>query len=281
MGSCNLNEQVESILEGSFDLHVHSAPDPLIDCRFDAIDTGLYAQEADMAGFALMSAHYTTVPIAGMLSRMYPGLNVVGGLVLNHFTGGLNIESVQAAADLGARILWMSSVGGGDCTGISGQNIQLIDKDGKIQPQVEEILDIVDRYDMLLAHNYASSKEALSLFRLAKEKDLQKMLVTYNFGASSTESLDELASLGVYVEYPFENCMPSSARITIADLVSDVRSIGVENCVITSGFGQSVNPPSAEGMRMAIATLLNSGLEAREVSLMVKVNPLSLVSSVE
>ena len=46
---------------------------------------------------------------------------------------------------------------------------------------------------------------------------------------------------------------------------------------MTTDFGQLVNPPPAEGMRMAIAALLDAGLAPAEVEALVKTNPHQLV----
>ena len=89
------NAAVEELLEGSFDLHVHSAPDLTGELRMDALDTGRHAQEAGMAGFALKSHHYPTTPMALALSRIYPGLRVAGTLCLNYEVGGLNPAAVE------------------------------------------------------------------------------------------------------------------------------------------------------------------------------------------
>ena len=53
--------------------------------------------------------------------------------------------------------------------------------------------------------------------------------------------------------------------------------LGVGRCVVTTDFGQWMNPPPAEGMRMAIASLLDAGMATEEVAALVKVNPLQLV----
>ena len=48
---------------------------------------------------------------------------------------------------------------------------------------------------------------------------------------------------------------------------------------MTSDFGQWMNPPPAEGMRMAIAELLNVGMSPEDVTTVVKSNPRALVGS--
>ena len=101
------NSEVEEILRGSFDLNVQSGPDPSQERRLDALETGRYAHEAEMAGFVLKSHHYLTAPLAHMLTRIYPGLTVAGSIVLNSEVGGLNPDAVQAAAHLDTRVVWM------------------------------------------------------------------------------------------------------------------------------------------------------------------------------
>ena len=66
--------------------------------------------------------------------------------------------------------------------------------------------------------------------------------------------------------------------MTVAELADSIRKIGPDRCVLTTDFGQPENPPPAEGMRMAIASLLQAGLTAEEITKVVKDNPLRLLS---
>ena len=59
---------------------------------------------------------------------------------------------------------------------------------------------------------------------------------------------------------------------------NDIYDIGVEHCVVTTNFGQWQNPPAAEGMRMAISTLLQEGMSSNQVTTLVKTNPLCLIN---
>ena len=61
-------------------------------------------------------------------------------------------------------------------------------------------------------------------------------------------------------------------------MIRAIEAIGVEKCIVTTGFGQWFNPLPAEGLRMAIATLLHFGLNANQVSTLVKENPKSLLA---
>ena len=112
MESTDLSEAVRELLRGSVDLHVHCGPEPGRQRRMDALETGRHAYEAEMGGFVLKSHAYPTAPTADVLSRMYPGLRVYGSVTLNPPVGGLNPSAVEAAARMGAKIVWMPTEGG-------------------------------------------------------------------------------------------------------------------------------------------------------------------------
>ena len=105
-----MNDIVDSILKGSYDLHVHAGPDPNQKRRLDAIETARHAYEAEMGGFVLKSHEYLTSPLTYALEQMYPGLTVAGSISLNREVGGLNHQAVQTAARLGAKVIWMPTL---------------------------------------------------------------------------------------------------------------------------------------------------------------------------
>ena len=274
-----LNGKVEEILRGSFDLHVHARPDPAGRLRMDPLDTGRHAQEAGMAGFVLKSHYYPTAPLADLVNRVYPGLRVAGSVVLNREVGGLNPDAVRAAADLGTRVVWMPTFSADFwlATKGHGPGLRVVDEAGGLLPEVEEILETVRDYDMALATGHVSPQESLALLDAAKGLGIRRLIATHPVGVASAEQLQAMVALGARVELTLLSCMPSRNQHTIADLVAVVKTLGADNCVVSTDFGQWLNPPPAEGMRMAIAELLNAGLGPQEVESLVKTNPLELV----
>ena len=270
---------MEELLRGSFDLHVHAGPGPGDSLRMDVLDTGRQAQEAEMAGFVLKSHYYPTAPLAQVVDRVYPGLRVVGSVVLNREVGGLNPDAVVVAAELGARVVWMPTLSADYPLARAGRGpgLRLTDETGELLPQVRNILETVRSQDMVLASGHASPQESLALFGAASGLDIRRLVATHPVGVASLEEQREMVSLGAYIEHTFLSCMPSRNRATPVEVVSAVRALGVEHCVVTTDFGQWMNPPPAEGMRMAIAELLNAGMAPEEVESLVKTNPLELV----
>ena len=274
-----MNETVEEILRGSYDLHVHAGPDPAQARRLDALDTARHAYEAEMGGFVLKSHDYPTAPLAYALERMYPGLTVAGSLALNRQVGGLNPHAVRTSARLGARVVWMPTY----CarfyrsSGGEGGGIGILGPRGDLLPEVHDILDVVAESSMALASGHLSPSETLTLFRAAKERGCERLIVTHPAGTATDDELREMTRLGAFVEYTWLSCLPSGGGTAPAEVAAAVRRLGVDCCIVTTDLGQWMNPPAAEGMRMAIAALLDAGLEPEEVSTLVKSNPARLL----
>ena len=274
-----MNKTVDAILTGSYDLHVHAGPDPNQQRRLDALDTARHAYEAEMGGFVLKSHEYPTAPLTYALERMYPGLTVAGSVSLNREVGGLNPEAVQVAARLGARVVWMPTFSAHFYLSArnQGPGISLQDDSGELLPEVHDILDVVAESGMALASGHVSPSEAIALFEAAGRKGIERLIATHPAGLATKDELRRMTGLGAYVEYTFLSCLPSGGGIKPVELVAALRELGVERCIVTTDLGQWMNPPPAEGMRMAIASLLQAGMEADEVSTLVKANPARLL----
>ena len=275
-----MNEQIEEILRGAYDLHVHAAPDGRQQRRMDALEVARCAYEAEMGGFVLKSHDYNTAPLTYALNQMYPGLSVFGAIALNRSVGGINPDAVQVAADLGAQVVWMPTFTADfRQRGRDSEGIRVADDDGNLCDGVHEVLEIIAAADMTLASGHISPAEAIALFKAARAQGVQRMIATHPDGVATLEEQQKMIALGAYAEYPFLACMPSHARRTPQQFVEMIRSLGVGNCIVTTDFGQWQNPPPAEGMRMAIAALLDAGMTSDEVTTLVKGNTAQLVGA--
>src|ERR1039458_1856900 len=112
------DDDVLEVLAGAIDVHVHAFPDPLIDTGWDQIQVTKAATEAGMHG-CLFKAHTfptaATVPFVNQAvedwakQRDLRPAHAYGSIVLNNYVGGLYPESVEMAARLGARCVWLPS----------------------------------------------------------------------------------------------------------------------------------------------------------------------------
>lgn len=278
--------QIEKLLQGSIDMHIHHGPDARLERRVDALQAAVQAQQAGMRAIVLKSHDYPTTPVAYTVSQIVKDIIVFGSMTLDQEVGGLNIHAVEASAKLGAKVIWFPTFTSANDMKKTGRNpadgITILDDKGKLLPVVNDILDIIKKYRIVLATGHISVAEAFALVEEARKKGLTKVVATHplleRIGACLT--LDEqrkMVEKGAFMEHCFSITMPLQARLDPMKIVEAIRAVGPEHVVISTDLGQAWNPAPAEGMRMAIATLLKLGVPEKDIELMVKVNPAKLL----
>ncbi len=256
-------ERVESLLRGAFDLRIHTGPEPDGERRTDFLEAGRDAYEAEMDGFVLMKHRHPTALAAYALNRMYPGFHAVGSVALNTSVGGLNPDAVETAAKLGAKVVWMPTQDAG--------TIRLPDAPN----DVEAVLGVAKSFGMAVASTHASSDDTELLVRLAGSVGLERLVVTNPTARFSEEWASKLLSHELYVELPFLSYY--DGQDAGERLRADIESMGADRCIVSTDFGQWTNPPPAEGMRMAIAVMLDAGMSEDDIAKVVRTNPLDCV----
>jgi len=275
---------VDRVLEGAIDIHVHIAPDPLVERRADTIDVARQAQEMGMQGLVLKSHQYPTHPVAYTVSQIIPQLTLIGGIALDVEVGGLNPMAVEATAQMGGRVVWMptySARADRETKDLSG-GIYLLDDDGRLVPEVFAVLEVIKSHDMVLATGHISTAESMALIQEARNMGIHRLVVTHAttmtyWTGMTVEDMKELAGMGAYIEHCMHVMMPTTYRMEPKDMVKTISAIGPEKCILSTDFGQDYHPMPAEGMRMGVATMLRSGLEEVEVGMLVKDNPARLL----
>ena len=258
-----MRDRVEALLKGAFDFRIHTGPEPDSERRTDYLEAGRVAYEAEMAGFVLMKHRHPTALAAYALNRMYPGFHAVGSIVLNTSVGGLNPDAVEAAGKLGAKVVWMPTQ--------DSASIRLLDTPN----DVEAVLEVAKSYGMAVASTHASFADTELLVRLASSVGLERLVVTNPIARFSADEGSQLLSQNLYVELPFLSYYPgpdAGERMR-----TDIQKIGADRCIVSTDFGQWTNPPPAEGMRMAIAAMLDAGMSETDITKVVRTNPLNCV----
>ena len=279
------------LLKGAIDMHVHLAP-ALQERRQTALEVALTARENGMKGVVLKNPHYQTAPIASLVSQLVPEVWVIGGICLEYECGGINPHAVEAAAKLGARIVWLPTFSSSNSLRLvaqkrvldmKGEGISLLDERGRLLPEAVEVLEVVRDYDLALATGHISRREILTVTEKAKQIGITKMLVTHcgsDFLSETILSLEEkrmLVGEGVFMEYSVWQILPQCGGANPADIAAAIRSEGAEHCVMSTDCGGLERSNTAEGMWTFIAAMLRCGLTQEEITLMVKRNPARLL----
>ncbi len=216
----------------------------------------------------------------------------------------MNPEAVKMALRMGAKGVWMpshwarhdveyqrkyQSLMGGETLGNEAyeRTETVLSSDGKIKPEVREILGLVAEHDVMLSTGHLSLQEAHLLLDEAQTLGIRKLVVhTVNWHVMRYPLKDqaEMVEKGAMLEYAFTS-LPNpiweppdlSRRISLDDVCTSIRNVGVEHCVLTTDSGQITSPPPIECMREWVEMLTVRGFTKREIDTMIKINPARLL----
>ncbi|MBE3582404.1 MAG: hypothetical protein IMW96_12365 [Thermoanaerobacteraceae bacterium] len=285
-------------LEGAIDLHVHTHP-----CLFprlcDDYTAAQAAAQAGMGGMVLKCHHESTVSRAREVSRQMEGFRVFGGIVLNSYVGGINPAAVEASLKMGGKIVWMPTIdaayhaevhgsrgrydvqeGGNTGPAGDGLGITIWDEEKKLTPNTWEVLELVAKYKAVLGTCHLSPEEIYALVKAARERGVQKILITHPFfkvPRLSVQQLKELVALGAIAEFGYCTVSPMWHYATVEEVFAAIRTIGVGNAVLISDAGQRHNPMPHESLRVFAQCLHEKGLTEEEIRQMVVTRPAELL----
>ena len=266
-------------LQGVVDIHVHSAPDsgPR---NVDAIEVARIAQRHGVRAI-LLKNHYThTASLAYIVRQAVPGVEAYGGIALNRSVGGINpiaVEHMALTTGRFGRVVWMPTFDSEHYTRtlMPNPNFVPISRDGKLLPEVHEVLAVMVRENLALATGHSSPEESLLLVRAAKEAGIGRIVVTHPMlppVGMNTAQQKEAAGMGAFLEYPFNATLPGG-DVKFEDLVETLRAVGVEHAILSSDLGQVLNPIHTDGLLAYFAQLKEHGFSEAEIDRMAKTNP--------
>ncbi len=294
-----LPEMDRELLQGICELHVHAAPDLFVR-PFTEVELARQARNAGYRAVLFKSHHVINADRAQIVSKIVPGIEVFGGIVLNHPVGGINPHAVEAAIGFGAKEVWMPTLHAANhikIIGVAGyprhipvkpskkprvdvKGITILDSSGRILPQVEEILAMIADADVILGTCHLSLEEDFALVEAAAKMGVKKILVTHP-GWEATdwplEALVRLVDMGGVLEYCYGACMPHESRLDPRRIVEGIKRVGAEHCVMATDLGQPYNPNPIDGMRQFIKVVKALGVSDREIDVMARKNPMRLL----
>lgn len=281
-------------VQGAADLHCHPFPDlfPRLGDDFDIVRA---ARDAGMKAIVLKCHHENTVSRAYLVQRVIPEIRVYGGIVLNYYVGGLNPAAVEASLRLGGKEVWMPTVDGGYHAEVHGgtggydsqkggrsqaEGIWVVDKDGKLRPEVKEILEMVAQYGAILGTCHLAPREIVALVREARDVGVEKIVITHPYFRVPNfdlDTLEEVARMGAMPEFGYCTVSPAWHYAAVEKVVESIKRIGASRCLLVSDTGQRHNPLPHEALRVFAQTVFEKGIEQADVERMIAQNPLDLL----
>jgi hypothetical protein len=289
-------------IEGAYDLQVHVAPD-VIERRTDDLDLARDFLAHGLSGFVLKSHYIPTAERAAVVTKAVPGIAAYGAITLNHSVGGLNPVAIEIAGRSGTRIVWMPTVDAANETagrldgpteklpfwakiqreiaaaGITRPPMTVLDADGNVSTETRQCLELIAKYNMILATGHLGRHEIFPLVKEARSLGVKRLVITHaEFPSQNLSGAEqaELAGLGAIVEHCFTTYHTNKAPWEA--VFANIRATGIKSTMLSTDLGQKTNPPVAEGFAMFSQKLLEAGFTAAEINLMAATTPLSLIA---
>lgn len=286
-------DDVLEVLDGAYDMHLHAFPDPLIDVGWDQYQVTKAATDIGMGGVVFKAHTFptaATVPFVNMMVTSYaqtankkPAM-AYGGIVLNNFVGGLNPDSVEMAARLNGKVVWLPSHDSAHHNRVIGEagGIELLNENDKPVAALQEIFKIIAENDMIMDPCHSSTKERFITVEEAKKIGVTKFMITHpnwNVTKMTLKQEIEISKLGAFIglfaygdvpNFNNPNCDPMY-------MIDCVRQVGPDHCILASDLGTVVNVPPTEGMKLLVRILLANGIGKADIRQMCVDNPKHLL----
>ncbi|MCW4041826.1 MAG: DUF6282 family protein [Candidatus Bathyarchaeota archaeon] len=281
------------------DLHLHAVPS-IFERPYDDIELARHMRDVGYRAMVVKCHHADTASRAQLVRKVVKGIEVFGGIVLNHAVGGLNPEAVDAAIGFGAKEIWMPTLHAANHISVIGmagypqhqrlitiqrrsptvEGISIFTGNGELRPEIDEILALIADANVILGTSHLSIEEDYALVTAAQKMGVKKILITHPGWTATDWTLDEqvkLAKMGAMMEYCYGACMPFEARLDPQRIVDGIHKIGVEKCIMATDLGQTHNPHPVDGMRQFIRLMLKLGISERDIGIMTRENPARLL----
>ncbi len=280
---------------GVIDFHVHSHPD-VFGRNMDDFDIAQLARAKGMRGIVLKNHVTTTADRAQMVMKVVPGIEVWGGIVLNNAVGGINPSAVEWMHRMyGGRgkIVWLPTFEADrhvkvlvkpDATGL------VVAPGGKVTPEMEAILKIIARENLVLATGHVHPEEIIAVTRRGRELGVKNIIITHgltNVPGLTMEQAKQVTQMGAMIEVCFlqfltgpnasQAWMTHWTNIGAKHVAQAVKELGAGALVLSSDLGQTGNMTHPDGLETMIAAVKREGVSDADVDLMMRKNPAKLL----
>ncbi len=272
-------------LQGVVDIHAHSGPD-VVPRSIDALSIVKLAKARGFRGIVLKNHYEPTASLATLARMGNPGIEVFGGIALNRAVGGVNLAAVERMARVDGkfgRIVWMPTFDSENQVRVNKENRPFVpvSRDGKLLPEVIEVIGFVARNGLTLATGHSTPAEGLAMVREGRKRGARSMVVTHGALAPvsmSVAQMREAAAEGAYVEFVGNAVIGNSQSTTFEKYVEAMRAVGLDRVILSSDLGQAGNPLHPDGLETIFAGLRGAGMTIEEIDRIAKRNPARLLS---
>ncbi len=288
---------LDDLIRGAWDLHCHCYPELSLEHRARQDDVELVSAIASrgMAGVVLKSHFWPTPARAYYLQRHVPGIHVMSSITLNHIAGGVDPFAVEAAARLGAKVVFFptwSARNDQQKNGISavirriipGSPIDstpglVVAEHGQLTAGARAVLDVARAFGLLIFTGHVSVEESLLVCAAARERGLQ---VVFSHPASpivgaSLEAMRAAADMGAYIEFTCLQMMSLRHPLPPRQVAETIEALGDDHCVLTTDAFNAWVPPEPELLRWGVGVLRECGIPEASLRRLIVDTPRTLL----
>jgi len=285
-----IEAKIDELLKGAIDLGCQTGPVP-VGHAADPLPTARAARDAGMAGLVLNNHFYPMTPVVQILRRhefANSTLELVSGVALNTWVGGLNVYAVEHDVRLGGRVVWMPTLSAdndrrhtyrqrrtGPMTALRPQRtLSVLDDLGRVRDELGPIFDLIAGHDAVLAAGHLHISEILPLFRAAEDKGVTRLLLVdpVLYSDATDSDLRALSDMGVFVAVTGQSIAadPDSLAALLA-------AVPPEQIILASGAVPSDNQTPLHALRAIIAHGLAQRVDSGMLRVMLSTNPARLL----
>ena len=284
------------ILKGILDIHVHAGPS-VANREVDAADMLKEAIVAGYRGFLVKDHYFPSCMGVKMVQEHCDsqGVEIYSSMALNNAMGLFNCLAVDAAINMGAKIIYFPTVSSknhidhhkGNFVGAGKMSVPetpvvYVDENGVMDPAAVEVLKLIGEKDVVLGTGHGTAWEIDHLVEEAVKAGVKRILVNhpqFHIGATY-EQMTKWANMGAFIEMNVCVFTSGSKLGTLDDqVIADMlKAVPLDHMILDSDMGQRGNGSPVEGMYRFIRLLMDKfGLSEADINLIDKENPAKLL----
>ena len=263
-----MEQFIREVLKDSYDLHVHSSLGEN-DKLYGDWDILRDLDSAGMAGAVFKNGRSASCGRACSINAcQITRAKMLGAATLSYTCGGINPYAVKSARKFGAKIIWLPVED-------YPKGLTIFGEDGKLLPQIYEILELLSGQNIWLATGHISPEEAVAVCTEGVKRNVPCILTHPESKKIPLSVQTQLADMGVMQEKVW--CSVQHGRAEPAELAANIRAVGAERCFLATDFGQRKNPLPTQGFAAMIRALLAEGIREEEIYRMGHTNPIAMM----
>lgn len=289
-----MKKEIETLLEGAIDMHVHAAPDislehPQHRSNEDVIEQ---CRKSKMGGIVLKTHGWPSIRLAQTLDAMHEDFRVFPSVTLNKMSGGPHPWVVEMAIAMGAKMIWLPTWSAKNdrlhpgFNGIAPKYLpltkdwtdadlyEMVDENGNLTEEIKMCIQLCKEADVVLGTGHISAEESWEVGKYAHEIGYKKLVLTHPCNKSAHNTLEQIkafAELGYAVEICTLNLAPLHTVLTIPELKHLIEEVGADHCFLSTDHFFDWTPSIPDQLYQALGCLLDVGVSYETLERMMKV----------